>query len=976
MAQKITSELALKLTQQVSGPAAEARKALSSVEAAMAAIARKREADQRMADLALASEKARAKVRELANAMAATDAPSKKMQGFYAAAAGAADRAARQMALQKAVMASAQRSLTALVPPTEKLAAAEARLGREVELASQKMIRAAAEESRAARMRRSWLAETTRAANEQAAANRRAAAAQAEANRRMAEGALARRAERLRVVASAAVGVGAAGRMLAAPVQKAMAYEQQLTYMASTMAGGGTGAEKQSAYKKISDAINAALISGGGKREDAAGALNTVVASGQFSDGEAIEALGPVVKTAHAAGASADDIAKTAVAMRMAGVSIKDMQSGFDMMLRGGQLGMFELRDMAKWLPQQLALAKGAGLSGLDAIRQLVALNQVSRTTAGTTDAAGNNLVNLLQKLNSKELQGTMAKVVKPEVGDPSTPGAKKKGKSQPHADFDWQGYMIQQQKKGVTPLEAFGNVVDRQMKNNKEYQSLRNEIASSKTPEERRELLDAAGRIAEASELGKFIADREALTAALALFYGKEKRQEIDKQLGNAGGTVQAESDFVRSQTWSKAQDVQNAADRANETAYDSIKGSLSSLSDRVTEAARALPGFTAGIYGAAQVFGAIGGGATVGGLVAGFLGGRAAGAAAGAAAAGATAVEVGAGVAGGAGGAAAPAAATGGVGAAASGLGAAGLAAAGLAVAVAPAAAMTYAASQGTPEGAAQSRVDEYQGQVDQQRRKLESFSPRGREGQEFKQARQRLDLLEGNLAQAKGELARLKQEAAQVAGGGAAAPATPVAAPAEGAPGALARMGLPAGWRPSGEIFTANALANAAKAHKWAAPPQGGAGAVPPDIKALVEAISPRLVSKEGLDAVMRWRPASETLREAAGLGSARPGGVDVPAPMLPQAGPIGEKAGAELGAGIAQGLERQSSLTTEHAQQIMASVQAIFAEGVVLPIRIDTSAINAGIAAAHARANESQQRQARAMLRATYADTEMG
>lgn len=418
--------------------------------------------------------------------------------------------------------------------------------------------------------------------------------------------------------AGAAAGVYTAGGMLARPVGKALSYDETLTYVATTLAGEGDLDAKRAAKVRVSNTVDRALQDGGGTRESAADALNALVASGAFQDAEALDALGPVLKTAHASGSSAADIAGMAVAMRNNGVAVPDLQQGFDMALRGGQLGSFELRDMARWFPQQLALARGAGLGGLDAVRSLTGLNQVSRATAGTPDEAGNNLVNLLQKLNSRELRKTMADTVKPKAGDPLTADD----------EFDWSAFMVQRRQQGLSAVDALGEVLDRQVGNDAQYSEVMAKLESSQNDAEKRMLLERAANIAENSAIGEVFADRQALMAAIALRSGKDRRQSIDAELGRSSGTVERESQFVREQTWSKAKDLQNTADRANENAYNSLSGPIGALTENVNEAARAFPGLTSALYGAGTALTALAAGGVAGSVIGGIVGGKLAGA------------------------------------------------------------------------------------------------------------------------------------------------------------------------------------------------------------------------------------------------------------------------------------------------------------------------------------------------------------
>ena len=254
-------------------------------------------------------------------------------------------------------------------------------------------------------------------------------------------------------VAKSAASVTAAGAVLAGPTRKALTYDEQVSYMADTATGGDGPQAYQANKTAISNAIDAALKAGGGKREDAAAALNTMIASGKFTMPEALAQLKDVTRTAFASGASANDTAQLGIALKNFGIT--DLAKGFDQAMRSGQLGGFELKDMAKSLPSQLAYARAAGYSGHGDLSKLLALNQAAMSTAGTPDEAGNNVINALQKYSSRELQDRLAKAIKPSAGDPTAPG--KKGKM----EFDWSGYMMQQRERGIDTARAMTALID-----------------------------------------------------------------------------------------------------------------------------------------------------------------------------------------------------------------------------------------------------------------------------------------------------------------------------------------------------------------------------------------------------------------------------------------------------------------------------------------------------------------------------------
>lgn len=174
MAQKLSSELILKLTQQVSGPAAEAKKALSGVDQALAAIGKQRAAEQRLTALAASQTAARKKVLELASAYQAAETPSRKLTKSYMDVVTAAGRVGRAVEVQRAALRASEQNLRSLGIATNDLAGAETRLRSEAERAATALVRATADEAAAVRRRRSLATEMVRAANEEAAANHRA----------------------------------------------------------------------------------------------------------------------------------------------------------------------------------------------------------------------------------------------------------------------------------------------------------------------------------------------------------------------------------------------------------------------------------------------------------------------------------------------------------------------------------------------------------------------------------------------------------------------------------------------------------------------------------------------------------------------------------------------------------------------------------------------------------------------------------
>ena len=427
-------------------------------------------------------------------------------------------------------------------------------------------------------------------------------------------------------IAKTAASVSAGAAVLAGPTRKALTYDEQVSYMADTATGGDGPQAYQANKTAISNAIDAALKAGGGKREDAAAALNTMIASGKFTMPEALAQLKDVTKTAFASGASANDTAQLGIALKNFGIT--DLAKGYDQAMRSGQLGGFELKDMAKSLPSQLAYARAAGYSGHGDLSKLLALNQAAMSTAGTPDEAGNNVINALQKYSSRELQDRLAKAIKPSAGDPTAPG--KKGKM----EFDWSGYMMQQRERGIDPARAMTALIDRELANDKRYQELqkRASAAGDKSPE-KKEALDAMSNIAMGSKMGEFFTDRQAALGQLAALYQRDYMEKIEKGANESAGTIDSSSANIRGETFAKVIDTQNALNRANEQAYNALQGPMGKVLEFTNGLATAYPNLTASVYGATTALTGLAAAIGVWGIAGKVLGGGGAAATSGAA-------------------------------------------------------------------------------------------------------------------------------------------------------------------------------------------------------------------------------------------------------------------------------------------------------------------------------------------------------
>ena len=382
--------------------------------------------------------------------------------------------------------------------------------------------------------------------------------------------------------------------------QKPIDYESRVSRMAQTAYGGRNLGEFNAVKDKITEGVRAATDAtkgGGGSRDDAAEALNNMVASGYKLE-DAIASLPTIMRTASASGANAKDLTD---------IVIKGVQNGFientpeaiglalDKAMAAGQSGQFELPDMAKWLAQQFGAGKLAGLSGSKGYDRLLAMNQAAMINAGSRDEAGNNVVNLLAKLNSKD---TATDFKKQGFGDLST-------------------YLIDAQKKGGDSVDAWVALLKNEMGKNKDYQSAQKQLASAQTPEQQKQALESITNLAMGTNVGKFFQDRQAIMALLPLLDDKSGvMQKVVDSVNNAQGTVDFGYQANAQTTQFKKEQAGNTTDNAVTDSFTQLKPAIDNVIDGFNNLAHAFPG------GAAAAAGIAGVGSVVGSTVMGASG------------------------------------------------------------------------------------------------------------------------------------------------------------------------------------------------------------------------------------------------------------------------------------------------------------------------------------------------------------------
>ncbi|AUH51216.1 tail tape measure protein [Chromobacterium sp. ATCC 53434] len=410
--------------------------------------------------------------------------------------------------------------------------------------------------------------------------------------------------ERLRKAGGLAVGMAVGGYALSGPMKETMSYERRLAGMANTAFAERNLAGRQKGMGELDKAIRGAVRVGGGTIDGAAETLDNLLASGAVSQATAMKLLPTLQKYSTASGADSKELGNIAIrSLQSFGIKEDQMPLALDMAIKAGQEGGFELKDMSKWLPQQMAAGRSIGLSGMAGLGKLLALNQAAVITAGTKDEAGNNLVNLLQKINSQDT-----------VHD-----AKKIGINLPKE-------LAQARlKKGMDGVDAFAAIIDRLMQKDPVSKKIAARMQQAKAKGEDQDAVwESLQNLRQGSIVGKLVQDRQAMMALLALINNRKYVKDIEAKLPKAAGTGQTNYDLIAATPDFKADQLKNEKTMANQDAMSPLNKAFGDLVDKIIPYARTFPTLTTAADGAATAIQVLGTAVVGGGLLSFFTGGR----------------------------------------------------------------------------------------------------------------------------------------------------------------------------------------------------------------------------------------------------------------------------------------------------------------------------------------------------------------
>ncbi|WP_311515258.1 phage tail tape measure protein [Oligella urethralis] len=373
-------------------------------------------------------------------------------------------------------------------------------------------------------------------------------------------------------------GVMSAAHVFSAPVQRTVDFEQRLAYMANT-AYAGEGLEAKKTGRETLRAAIASATKYGGSRDDAADALDYMIASGALEQDTAINLLPELQKAALATNSTTSEMSAIAVrAMQNFKITEEDIPLMLDIAAKAGEAGGFEIKDMARWLPELMAAGGTSGMSGLEDFKTLVSAAQASLITAGSTDAGGNNLKNLLMKINSSDTSRALENI---EIA--------------PGKSIDLSGTLAKARGEGKNSLDAFVGIVESIIGDDKEYQKLAVKIQSSdKNSPEHQAALEAQAALLQGSAVGQVIRDQQALLALVGYMNNKEYVETVRSEVEKAAGTNEENYQSVADTAKNKAEKRDNVLQDAEYTAYKDMTSMYGELALAVAEYSSKYPELT----------------------------------------------------------------------------------------------------------------------------------------------------------------------------------------------------------------------------------------------------------------------------------------------------------------------------------------------------------------------------------------------
>ncbi|KVN76040.1 phage tail tape measure protein [Burkholderia ubonensis] len=393
---------------------------------------------------------------------------------------------------------------------------------------------------------------------------------------RLARGAALR--EQRQALGADMLGTYATAAATAAPVIGAV--KQAANFEASLRDIAITGNLTRSEEFKIGETIRRAALTTNQGHNAILEGVGTLVAAGMDAR-EAGQKSSLLGRVATATNADMKDLAGMVYSFSET-LGIKGdagLKEAFNRAAYGGKLGRFELKDMAKALPEMTSAFAAKGIKGQDALTQIVASLEVGREGAGSGDEAVTNLRNWLSHMNAK-----------------ATIDAYKK------AGVDYQKSMTNLVAGGYSSYEGSLLIAQKFIASRGDAFMKQWKAAGAKGDEEaQRKLMESFG-------LNEVFQDIQTINHLLAMRQGWDKYQQNKKDMGSAQAQNTIDKDFaaraeLATVAWgnfrTQIADLGITVGRTLLPSLTNLMTTMTPLIKRVDDFAKAHPGVIKGIVG-----------------------------------------------------------------------------------------------------------------------------------------------------------------------------------------------------------------------------------------------------------------------------------------------------------------------------------------------------------------------------------------
>lgn len=388
-----------------------------------------------------------------------------------------------------------------------------------------------------------------------------------------------------RFAVSAGVGIGAAAVAVAPAVRRSMEYDLRLSHMTNTAFNERDLKGRLAGKTELDSMIREAVRYGGGTLDSAAETAGELFAANAFKYQDAKRILREAQLAAVANNADPLDFAKIAnKANKSMGISADQMGRVFGIGTYAGQMGAFEIRDMAKHLPRQMGSAGSIGLMGETGFAKLAALNQAAINTAGTPDEAGNNVANLLAKIGSVDTAKDFQKL----------------GINLPKK-------LAEGRMRGLDGIDVVGGLLESQLAKDKNYQNVLKQMRLAKNDADRMAALQSVSGIVQGTVVGKVFQDQQALMALHGYLNDPKYVNTIAADSLKNADAHQRNMDVIRTTPSFNTQRMQQEGAMSVLDTMGKLAPVIGNVGEKVADLAQKYPGYTSAVILATGALGAL---------------------------------------------------------------------------------------------------------------------------------------------------------------------------------------------------------------------------------------------------------------------------------------------------------------------------------------------------------------------------------